>query len=43
MFKKNGTVFVGLFDDGIANGIGHFVLHDGSYYHGNFSNNQAEA
>lgn len=31
-----------MFEKGIANGPAHFVLPDGSYYHGNMENNKAE-
>ena len=34
MIYESGEVFVGEFSDGKANGKGHFVLKDGSYYHG---------
>jgi hypothetical protein len=41
MYHKNGAVFVGEFVGGVANGQGHFVKNDGSYYHGRMKNNMA--
>ena len=41
MYKKNGSVFVGYFDEGVANGDGHYVMSDGRYYHGRMANNKA--
>lgn len=34
MYFKNGSVFVGFFENGRANGPGHFIFPNGSYYHG---------
>ena len=41
MYYKNGSVFVGYFEAGIANGDGHFVKSDGTFYHGKMENNLA--
>lgn len=41
MYHKNGSVFVGSFNGGIADGIGHYVRTDGSYYTGKMRNNKA--
>lgn len=43
MYYKNGDVFVGQFQNGSANGPGHYVFLNGSYYHGTMYNNQATA
>ena len=42
MIYNNGSVFIGEFIDGKANGPGHYILPDGSYYHGTMVNNVAE-
>jgi hypothetical protein len=42
MYYKNGSIFIGQFENGEANGPGHFVFEDGSYYHGNMTNNKAD-
>lgn len=41
MYNKNGSVFVGEFFNGVADGQGHFVMSDGSYYEGRIRNNLA--
>lgn len=41
MYHKNGSVFIGEFYQGIADGLGHYVKTDGSYYHGRLKNNMA--
>jgi hypothetical protein len=41
MYHQSGSVFIGEFRAGVANGRGHFVAKDGSYYHGNLRNNMA--
>lgn len=43
MYFHNGCVFVGQFQNGLANGPGHYVFPDGSYYHGNMYMNQADS
>lgn len=43
MYYKNGDVFIGQFQNGLANGPGHYVFLNGSYYHGTMYNNKAEA
>lgn len=42
MYHKNGSVFIGEFYAGIADGLGHFVKADGSYYNGRLKSNMAE-
>lgn len=42
MYYSNGSVFVGQFTNGTANGSGHFVFPNGSYYHGAMVNNKAQ-
>lgn len=41
MYHKNGGVFIGEFVSGVANGQGHYVKNDGSYYQGRMKNNMA--
>lgn len=41
MYHKNGSLFIGEFESGVANGDGHFVKTDSSYYHGRMYKNQA--
>lgn len=41
MYYRNGNVFIGEYIGGIANGNGHFIKKDGSYYHGKMENNKA--
>lgn len=41
MYHKNGSVFIGQFFNGIADGQGHYVKNDGSYYRGKLRNNMA--
>lgn len=41
MYYQNGNVFIGKFENGKANGPGQFVFSDGSFYHGNMSDNKA--
>lgn len=40
MYHKNGSVFLGKFEHGVANGPGFFVLKDGSFYRGLLANNK---
>lgn len=42
MYYRNGSVFIGQFTSGVANGFGHYVFADGSYYDGDMVNNRAE-
>jgi hypothetical protein len=42
MYFHNGSVFVGQFENGMANGPGHYVFSDGSYYNGHMQANQAD-
>lgn len=42
MYYPNGSVFVGSFQDGLANGEGHYVFFDGSYYMGKMKDNKAD-
>ena len=39
LFKKDGSVHTGEFENGKANGKGVFIFPDGSYYEGNMKNN----
>ena len=41
MYKADGSLFVGNFKDGKANGEGYYFIFDGSFYHGKFENNKA--
>ena len=41
MYKKNGSVFVGYFEQGKACGDGHFVSQNGNFYHGRMYDNKA--
>lgn len=41
MYQKNGSVFVGSFKEGVADGVGYYVRTDGSYYQGKMRNNKA--
>ena len=41
MYQKSGPVFVGSFNAGVAEGLGHYVRTDGSYYQGKMRNNKA--
>lgn len=41
MYHKNGSLFIGKFEGGVANGFGHFIKPDGSHYVGNLTNNKA--
>lgn len=43
VYKKNGSVYVGHFRDGKAEGLGLFVFPDGSYYEGEMMDNIAES
>ena len=43
MYKKDGSVFVGCFQEGKASGPGRYIFKDGSYYHGTFNNNVANS
>lgn len=42
MYHKDGSLFIGSFVDGIANGMGFYVKSDGSFYKGNIVENKAE-
>ena len=42
MYKSNGSIYLGHFTDGRAQGRGAFVFPNGSFYKGDFSNNCAE-
>lgn len=41
MYHHNGNFFIGEFSKGMANGKGHFIKSDGTWYRGNFINNKA--
>lgn len=41
MYHKGGSVYIGQFSHGIANGIGHYVMTDGSFYQGKMKDNSA--
>lgn len=41
MYYRNGSVFIGHFFSGVADGPGHYVAYDGSFYHGKMKNNKA--
>lgn len=41
IYYHNGAVFVGKFEDGIANGPGHYVNIHGTCYRGNIKNKKA--
>jgi len=43
MYKPNGSIYLGSFDHGRAQGKGVFIFEDGSYYHGDFNRNLAES
>ena len=42
MYKADGSLFIGKFENGKANGDGRYILKDGSYYSGLMKNNVAE-
>jgi hypothetical protein len=42
LYKKNGSIYVGYFKEGKAEGNGLCVFVDGSYYEGEMVNNLAE-
>ena len=42
MYKENGSVYIGHFEHGKANGKGAYVFPDGSFYQGEFRHNVAE-
>lgn len=42
MYKPNGSIYIGHFDNGRAQGKGVFIFDDGSYYEGDFNRNVAE-
>jgi|LakMenEpi03Aug12_release.lakeMendotaPanAssembly.Ray.scaffolds.fasta_scaffold2813416_1 hypothetical protein len=42
MYKQNGSLYIGNFNHGKAQGKGAFIFADGSYYYGDFNNNCAE-
>ena len=39
MYKKDGSLFVGMFENGNATGIGCYFLKDGTYFKGKIENN----
>jgi hypothetical protein len=39
MYKKDGSIFIGQFINGVAEGPGFYAKVDGTYYKGDFSNN----
>lgn len=41
MYYKNGSLFIGKFIEGIANGNGIYLMKDGSYYSGQIVDNKA--
>lgn len=41
MYYKDGSVFVGYFERGVAAGDGHYVRPDGTFYHGQMRKNKA--
>jgi hypothetical protein len=42
MYKPNGSMYVGYFEQGRAQGQGAYIFEDGSYYKGEFNHNVAE-
>ncbi len=42
MYKLDGSIFIGKFVVGHAEGLGLFVLEDGAYFEGELLNNKAE-
>jgi hypothetical protein len=42
MYKLDGSIFIGKFVMGHAEGLGLFVLEDGAYFEGELLNNKAE-
>lgn len=42
MYKPNGSIYIGYFQKGRAQGQGVFIFPDGAYYKGQFKNNRAE-
>ena len=42
MYKENGDLFVGKFEQGVADGPGVYIFQDGSYYDGKLVSNVAE-
>jgi len=43
MYKPNGSIYLGWFDHGRAQGKGVYIFDDGSYYNGDFNKNAAES
>jgi hypothetical protein len=43
MYKNDGSLFIGQFKDGKADGKGAYIFNDGSFYNGDFKNNLAES
>jgi hypothetical protein len=43
MFKPDGSLYLGYFDHGKAQGKGVYIFKDGSYYQGDFNSNCAES
>lgn len=41
MYHNDGSIFIGEFFSGVADGQGHFVKPDGSYYKGKLKDNMA--
>lgn len=42
MYKPNGSIYLGYFENGRAQGRGVYIFEDGSYYEGEFNRNYAE-
>lgn len=42
MYKADGSLFIGNFSHGKAQGLGLFILKDGSYFQGSLKNNTAD-
>lgn len=41
MYYTNGSLFIGEFKEGVAEGPGHFIWKNGSFYQGNMTKNKA--
>jgi hypothetical protein len=42
MYRSDGSVYIGQFNNGTANGNGIYILPDGTYYEGFMVDNKAE-